>query len=111
MLSTSGVPRGSVLGPLGLLFTAYINDLDVLLVFPVLRSLRMIPSHIYREVCSKLDATSFQSELDSILNWLKNWGMFFNIDKCKDMHISSRNRKNVYNANGRDLSVVQTENN
>ena len=103
---TSGVPQGSVLGPL--LFVAYINDLDDAVSISGIKKFAD-DTKVYREVCSELDAISFQSELDSIFDWSRDWGMFFNVDKCKVMHVGSRNKKIVYNVNGRDLSVVQTE--
>ena len=91
---TSGVPQGSVLGPL--LFVAYINDLDDVVSISGIKKFAD-DTKVYREVCSELDATSFQSELDSIFDWSMDWSMFFNIDKCKVMHVGSRNKKIVYN--------------
>ena len=33
--------------------------------------------------------------------------MFFNVDKCKVMHVDNWNRKFVYSINGKNLEVVQ----
>ena len=83
------------MGPL--LFVAYINDLDDAVSISGIKKFAD-DTKVYREVCSELDAISFQSELDSIFDWSRDWGMFFNVDKCKVMHVGSRNKNIVYKA-------------
>ena len=85
---TSGVPQGSVLGPL--LFVAYINDLvDAVSVSRIKEFAD--DTKVYTEVCS--DSENIQMDLDSIFKWSRDWGMFFNVAKCKVMHIGNGNKK------------------
>ena len=103
---TSGVPQGSVLGPL--LFVVYINDLDHAVGVSRIKKFAD-DTKVYREVCDDSDAADFQAELDSVFNWSRDWGMFFNLDKCKVMHVGTRNRRYMYNINGRNLKAVKFE--
>ena len=100
------VPQGSVLGPL--LFVAYINDLDDAVSVSKIKKFAD-DTKVYREVCSVSDAENFQMDLDSIFKWSRDWGMFFNVAKCKVMHIGNGNKKMVYSIDGRDLEVDQKE--
>ena len=103
---SSGVPQGSVLGPL--LFVAYINDLDDCIGSSSVKKFAD-DTKVYREICTKDDAAHFQRDLDNIFNWSKDWGMFFNVDKCKVMHVGYGNASYPYNINGRNLQVVERE--
>ena len=84
---TSGVPQGTVLGPL--LFLLYINDMpDVLSEGTKLR-LFADDSLIYREIHCPTDQSILQHDLTSLEQWAVKWGMKFNASKCNIMHIGT----------------------
>lgn len=87
---TSGVPQGSVLGPL--LFLIYINDLPSNLTSSV--KLFADDCVIYREIKNATDVSLLQQDLDAIDNWCSTWHMTLNINKCKVMRFSRQRKLN-----------------
>lgn len=83
---TSGVPQGSVLGPL--LFLIYINDLPL----HVSSNFRMFADDcvIYRTVTNPSDHILLQEDLDHILQWCDDWLMSLNPTKCKLISFTRR---------------------
>ena len=104
---TSGVPQGSVLGPL--LFVIFINDLDE--AAKKLDILRKFADDTKggKKVLSQKDADDFQDSLNSLIKWSKDWSMDFNIKKCKIMPFGRRNQNFKYHMNGVQLSQVDCE--
>ena len=88
---TSGVPQGSVLGPL--LFVVYINDLPDKIVncFEMYAD----DSKVIAEV-GDMDESSLQSDINEIKNWCTRWSMSLNSGKCKIMHFGKQNPKKKY---------------
>ena len=74
----SGVPQGSVLGPL--LFVIYINDmLDSVSSGGLLFA---DDTKLFHEICSELDAMELQEDINKLEAWTKTWLLRFNADKC-----------------------------
>ena len=80
---TSGIPQGSVLGPL--LFIIYINDLDLGLVSKISKFANDTKMGINAD--SDAAVKQLQEDLRKVGEWSKKWQMPFNLDKCKIMHI------------------------
>ena len=83
---SSGVPQGTVLGPL--LFLAYINDMPEGIQSTV--KLFADDSLLYRKISSKRDCVELQQDLDRLQEWEKKWQMAFNAEKCEVLCISNK---------------------
>ena len=102
---TSGVPQGSVLGPV--LFLIYINDLVNELECPVL--LFADDAKIFKEIRSQEDIEAMQRDLKRLENWSAKWLLDFNADKCVTMHIGHRNPHINYDLNEKQLKESNVE--
>ena len=77
---TSGIPRGSVLGPL--LFLIYINDL-VECCDPYCEIyLFADDAKLFRHIDDPDDNCSLQKGIDALLSWSQHWLLKVNISKC-----------------------------
>lgn len=82
----SGVPQGTVLGPL--LFLCYINDLPEAVSFSNTR-LFADDALLYRTIRNKEDQARLQQDLDSLAKWEQLWQMDFNPDKCSTLRMTA----------------------
>ena len=82
---TSGVPQGTVLGPL--LFLLYVNDLPLC----ISSSIRLFADDclLYRTINDSNDSLSLQNDLNALSKWERDWQMTFNVGKCHTMCIST----------------------
>ena len=98
---TSGVPQGSVLGPL--MFVMFKNDLPE--VIEGFCKLYADDSKIIRVIEDDSSADILQRDIDSVTNWTKEWLMKLNSSKCKVMHFGNKNARSDYFID--DLSTGQ----
>ena len=99
---TSGVPQGSVLGPV--LFLVFINDLPECIDCSV--GLFADDTLVYHTIQHQQDITRFQENLNALGLWAKQWGMSFNINKSKIIAFNSRNEVPPYTMDGTVLEYV-----
>jgi len=85
----SGVPQGSILGPL--LFLIYIDDICQLSLSPGSRLVLYADDILlYRPISCSSNYHLFQADINGISNWATQNKMTFNVSKCKAMHISRK---------------------
>ena len=104
----SGVPQGSVLGPV--LFLIFINDL--LDGISSDGKLFADDSKLFRRIKSHADRVILQEDLLKLQEWSQKWLLQFNENKCKVMHIGRRNPEYEYYLNDsaleKDLGIHVT---
>ena len=105
---TSGVPQGSVLGPV--LFLLYINDITT----NIHSQLRLFANDclVYQLINSTDDHQILQSDLDTLTTWTRRWQMEFNVSKCKVLQVSTCHTKSLffYQMCGTPLEIVEQHN-
>ena len=90
---TSGVPQGSILGPL--LFLIYVNDISVNLDSPT--KLFADDCVLFREIKgSSVGCDILQRDLSRIYDWSQKWQLSLNVTKCKVLCISNRKLTSQY---------------
>lgn len=103
---TSGVPQGSVLGPI--LFLAFINDLPCCIESKV--RLFADDTVIYLAIKSVNDCLQLQKNLQSLEKWVTEWKMEFNLAKCNVLRVTRRHEPIIFNyiLHGHFLEAIDT---
>ena len=101
---TSGVPQGSVLGPV--LFLLFINDLpdgvsNFIKMFADDTKLFSKPKHA--------DDNSLQNDLTILKDWSDKWLMSFHPEKCKVLKLGRQKSRVQYNMNNMVLDEIEAE--
>ena len=101
----SGIPQGSVLGPL--LFVIFINNMPDVVKDNICK-LFADDCKLYGIINSDIDQR-LQKDLSNLENWSNVWDLPFNATKCKVMHFGRGNPHLVYTMNGCTLEVTTQE--
>ena len=104
----SGVPQGSILGPL--LFIVYVNDIPEAINY----------SHCYlfaddakllQVINSPEDQTELQEDLSAISSWCKKWNLTLNSNKCSAVHFSTQSTQQLatYSIDARIIPFFESQ--
>ena len=87
----SGVPLGTVLGPL--LFSLHINDITA----DIESEIRLFADDCvcYREIKDKEDTLKLQRDIDRLGDWARKWGMRFQPVKCNMMQLTRKHLNKI----------------
>jgi hypothetical protein len=107
----SGVPQGSVLGPI--LFLIFINDIvscnvNNYCVFKMFAD----DLKLYTVVSTNLSSNRLQNVLNEIFTWSQAWQLSINISKCAILRVDNSRHPNTmahrYSINGQYLNTPKT---
>ena len=98
----SGVPQGSVLGPI--LFLVFVNDMDARVKSRLLKFAD--DTKLYLPLKDDNSWEILQNDLNELCNWSREWQMVFNVNKCATLHFGHGNRRNEYSMRGKALAKV-----
>ena len=86
---TSGIPQGSILGPI--LFIIFINDLP-----DVVMNICKIFADDSKVYGPSTNHVEIQNDLFKLMDWSEMWQQKFNVDKCSVIHYGRTNENHKY---------------
>ena len=103
----SGIPQGSILGPL--LFTLFVNDIPHQLSSDCLMFADDLK--IFRQISCVNDCTDLQHDLDKLLSWSLAWRLFINTRKCSVISLTLKRKpfNFTYHISNSDLTKVSVQ--
>ena len=101
---TSGVPQGSVLGPI--MFGIYVNDLVEGIGSYI--NLFADDAKLLRRVNNVDDCRKLQEDLDKVGEWGRKWQMEFNPKKCRVMEFGKSKRRVHWDYKMEGVGLVKT---
>ena len=101
----SGVPQGSVLGPI--LYLIYVSDISDDVSSNVI--LFADDTKLYSRVERHEDCHTLQEDINKLVNWSEKWLMRFNTEKCKVLHFGHNNKQQHYFMKDSKLSTTKEE--
>ena len=102
----SGIPQGSVLGPI--LFVLFINDLPDLVTSIV--KIFTDDKKLFQAIRSTSDSAQLQQDLDNLVECSQIWQLGFNESKCKVIPLGTANIHHQYEMNSVPLALTSEEN-
>ena len=104
----SGVPQGTVLGPL--FFLVYINDISKGLSKGTKLRLFADDSLLYRTIKTENDSKILQKDLDTLQVWEKKWKMEFHPGKCQYLKITNKKKpiNSIYKIHNTPISETDS---
>ena len=103
----SGVPQGSILGPLA--FLIYINDIDDETALISIIKKFADDTKVGNTINAPEDAQCLQTTLNRLVDWSNKWGMQFNFAKCKVLHLGRTNPRYDYTMGGTQVAKTEEE--
>ena len=103
----SGVPQGTVLGPL--LFSLYVNDISA----DIESEIRLFADDCvcYREIKNEEDTLKLQRDIGRLGSCARKWGMIFQPVKCNMMQLTNKRSSKIqanYTLEGTVLETVES---
>ena len=89
---TSGVPQGSLLGPV---LCCYINDITTHFSSPVVHFADNLK--IFCVISKVDDYHQLQNDMNNLVAWANKWQLTFNVSKCHLLHLGKPHIYGSYN--------------